>query len=275
MKRVPNGEYSRRIIDTIKEGDEFITIGASGFFTLPADLTGIKQFVFLAAGSGITPIFSLIKTILYSHPDKKVLLIYSNKSEADTIFLNALKKLVKDFPDRFVIEFFFSNSLNITHARISNIWLEALLKKDRIMDFGSTLFYLCGPFDYMLMVTITLLSNGVDATHIRKEHFSTFKPEIRQQPPDRQPHEVKLLLGEKIHSFHTQYPVSILDKARQMGLDLPFSCEAGRCGTCVARCTEGNVWMSNNEVLLEEEIEKGLILTCVGYPVGGDVTIQI
>lgn len=275
VKRIPNGEYSRKLIDTLKVGDELITIGASGFFTLPADLSEIKQFVFLAAGSGITPVISLIKTILHVYPDKKVLLIYSNRTQADTIFFSTLQRLAADHADRFEIEFLFSSSHDLAHARLSNFWLEKILVKRGVKELDTTLFYMCGPFDYMLMVNITLLSYGVPATNIKKEHFSNFKVPPKEEPPDRDLHTVTLIIGKTRHQFETRYPVSILQKAKQAGLDLPFSCEAGRCGTCVARCLEGRVWMSNNEVLLDEELEKGLILTCTGYAAGGDVVIEI
>jgi ring-1,2-phenylacetyl-CoA epoxidase subunit PaaE len=275
VKRVPNGEYSRKILDTVKEGDELITIGTGGFFTLPKEMNDIKEFVFIVAGSGITPAFSLIKTLLHTEPALKILLIYSNRTETDTIFYSSIQELAANNADRFRVEFLFSNSSELAHARLSNYWLENLLKKYAVKDVARTLFYMCGPFDYMLMVNITLLSYGVPATNIKKEHFSTFKPVPREQPPDREEHTVKLIAGDKTHEFSTHYPVSILHKAGLMGIDLPYSCEAGRCGTCVARCLEGKVWMSNNEVLLDEEIENGLILTCTGYPVGGPVIIQI
>ncbi|MBC8034353.1 MAG: iron-sulfur cluster-binding domain-containing protein [Chitinophagaceae bacterium] len=275
IKRVANGEYSRRMIDHYETGDELITIGAAGMFTLPAQMMQVKQLVFLAAGSGITPVFSLIKTVLYLYPYVKILLIYSNRSRDETIFLHALERLSDEFAGRFAIDFLFSNSSDINHARLSNYWLEVLLKKHGIAHQSNALFYLCGPFDYMLMVNIALLSYGILPAAIRKEHFSSMKPPPREEPPDREPHQVKLIMGNQEHHFITQYPLSILQKAKLSGVDLPYSCEAGRCGTCVARCVQGAVWMSNNEVLLDEEIKKGLILTCTGYPASGDVVIEI
>lgn len=275
VKRVPNGEYSRKLIDTARVGDELITIGVSGFFTLPQDMQDKKEFVFFAAGSGITPVFSLIKTLLAIHPDKKILLIYSNRSPEDTIFSVALKQLATNSHHRFQIVFLFSNSPDIVNARLSNFRLEALLQEHAVKDLDSTLFYMCGPFDYMLMVNISLRAYGVPPAHIRQEHFSTFKTLPRSEPPDKKLHPVELRVGGKVYSFSVQYPVSILQKALQLNIDMPYSCEAGRCGTCVARCVEGKVWMSNNEVLLSEEISRGLVLTCTGYPVGGKVIIEV
>ncbi|MBC8035573.1 MAG: iron-sulfur cluster-binding domain-containing protein [Chitinophagaceae bacterium] len=275
VKRVPNGEYSRRIIETLQEGDELITTGVAGFFTLPPQLERFQEFVFICAGSGITPVLPIIKTLLHLHPGIRILLIYSNRSMDETLFYHQIMQLQTAHPKTFRVEMLFSTSAELANARLSNYWLETLLRRHHVSNNLATLFYMCGPFDYMLMVNITLLAYGVPASNIRKEHFSTFKAPAREEPPDREPHTVKLIQGDKVHILQTQYPVSILQKALKSGLELPFSCEAGRCGTCVAKCIEGTVWMSNNEVLLDEEIRKGMILTCTGYPVQGNVVIEI
>src|SRR5690606_37780810 len=136
-----------------------------GFFTLPQDMRDKNEFVFFAAGSGITPVFPLIKTLLAVHPDKKILLIYSNRSPEDTIFLVALTRLATASHSLFRIVFLFSNSPDIVNARLSNFRLEALLQQYAIKNLNSTLFYMCGPFDYMLMVNISLRAYGVPPAH--------------------------------------------------------------------------------------------------------------
>jgi len=153
--------------------------------------------------------------------------------------------------------------------------LEILLKEYSIIIFDKTLFYTCGPFDYMRMVTIKLLAEGVPAANIRKENFVIFKTVIKATPPDQSKHIVTIKSNNKTDKIAVQYPDTILQAAKKNGINIPYSCEAGRCGTCAATCISGKVWMSYNEVLLDEEIAKGRVLTCVGYPVEGDVELSL
>ncbi|MDB5211791.1 MAG: Ring,2-phenylacetyl-CoA epoxidase subunit PaaE [Sediminibacterium sp.] len=274
VKRIPNGEYSRRLVDTIQEGDELVSIGASGFFTLPGDMELYDRFIFFAAGSGITPVYSLIKTLLHYHPSKQVVLIYSNRSAEFTIFSRELKQLKESYPEQLHIEFLFSDAKRIAHKRLGIYVLEKLLEKYIDGPLNRQLFYLCGPFEYMRMITIVLKNNGVAASHIRKEIFSIEKPQKKAEPPDKELHTVSATLRGREYQFQTQYPETILQSAKALNISLPYSCEAGQCGTCAATCVSGKVFMWRNDVLLDEEIAKGRVLTCTGYAVGGDVELE-
>lgn len=274
VKRLDNGEYSRKLIDNTVVGDELVTIGASGFFTLPEDFSSYRQIFFFAAGSGITPVLPLIKTLLHSNVDLKIVLIYSNRSTADSIFYETLQELAAKYPDKFTIEFLFSDAQNLGRARLSKWLLEVLLKEYSTCPYEQSLFYLCGPFDYMRMATIQLLNEGVPAANIRKENFTTFKIETKELPPDTLPHMITIEANGNVYDLVSQYPQTILQAAKKADILLPYSCEAGRCGTCSATCVSGKVWMSYNEVLMDDEIAKGRVLTCVGYPVGGDVILK-
>ena len=274
VKRLENGEYSRKLFDRAKQGDFLRSTGAAGFFVLPDDVMYYREFFFMAAGSGITPILPLIKTLLYLHTHTRVVLIYSNRSQATTIFYDQLKALEKLFDGRLVIEFLFSSARNLERARLGKWLLGRLLLEYSRSPFSETLFYTCGPFDYMRMVSIELLESGVPLQHIRKENFTFFPIESKTLPPDTHAHQVEIQTRDKSVKLMVQYPQTILQAARSAGLDIPFSCESGRCGSCVASCIHGKVWMSYNEVLLDDEIEKGRVLTCVGYPIGGDVSLK-
>ncbi len=273
VKRIANGEFSRKLIDTAKEGDVLTTIGASGFFTLPANMGSYDQLVFFAAGSGIAPVFSLIKTVLHAHPAIHIVLIYSNHSVEKAIFYQQLNNLQKQFPDRFQIEFLFSNATSVLHKRLGIHLLEKLLHQHVHSSLQRQLFYLCGPFEYMRMITIVLKNNGVTASHIRKEIFIIEKPYYKPEPPDKESHTVSLTILQRDFSFQTQYPDTILQTAKALKIQLPYSCESGQCGTCAATCLSGKVWMSHNDVLTDEEVAKGRVLTCTGYATGGDVTL--
>jgi len=275
VKRIDNGAYSRLLIDKAAPGDELLSIGASGFFTLPDNVADYKQVFFFAAGSGITPIFSQIKTLLFAEEKTQIVLIYSNRNAASTIFYSALKNLQEQFPQRIKIEFLFSSAVNLGRARLSKWLLEILLKEYQTGQNSDTLFYLCGPFDYMRMASIALIVHGVPDKNIHKEDFVPLKLEPKELPPDINVHLVSIEINGTTHLLTVQYPDTILKAAKRAGLQMPYSCEAGRCGTCVALCKTGKVWMSYNEVLMDEEIAKGLVLTCTGYPIGGEVRLLI
>lgn len=274
VKRIDNGAYSRWLTDKARPGDRLQTIGASGFFTLPDTLTPYGQIFFFAAGSGITPVYSLIKALVQSAEKPVITLVYSNRNAAGTIFYDELRDLAQRYP-RLSIEFLFSSSVNLGRARLSKWLLEILLKEYSRVPYGQSLFYLCGPYEYMRMASIGLIAQGVPEQHIRKEDFVPLKIEPKELPPDTEAHTVELCINGKGHKLRVQYPDTILKAAKKSGLPLPYSCEAGRCGTCVAQCTAGRVWMSYNEVLVDSDLDQGLVLTCTGYPVGGDVFLKI
>lgn len=272
VKRVENGLFSRLLIDYAKEGDELITTGAGGFFVLPQNIQDYKQIFFLAAGSGITPIYSLLKTALHAHPHLTVTLIYSNSSLSTTIFYEELQQLQNRFANRLNIEFLFSDAADLYRAHLHVDLLNSFLKKYSLGK--KTAYYICGPLNYMRMCTYTLQVSHVPQEDIRKEDFIIQRPIIRNEPPDKEAHAVSLEFKNSVQVLSVQYPQTILAAAKQQRLQLPYSCEAGRCGNCAAYCTIGKVWMSNNEVLTEKDMADGLVLTCVGYPVEGDVHLK-
>ncbi|MCC9135246.1 2Fe-2S iron-sulfur cluster-binding protein [Pontibacter silvestris] len=275
VKRIENGAFSRFLIDKAKVGDQVLTSGAGGFFTLPEDNNSYKQVYLFAAGSGITPIISLLKTLLYSHPDVAVVLLYSNSSIEKAIYLDTLSKLAAEFPDRFQIEYLYSNAADLTRARLYKDLLQTLVRSYAVAPYENALFYICGPLNYMRMCFYSLRQIDVPLENIRRESFAIERNVPKVAPPDTAAHQVEARFRGNTYNFSAKYPHTILRAARNEGISLPYSCEAGRCGNCVARCVEGKVWMSYNEVLTEKDLAQGLILTCVGHPVDGDVVLDI
>ncbi|SDC20438.1 flavin reductase family protein [Niabella drilacis] len=272
VKKLDNGEFSRHLIYKAKAGDVLDTSGISGFFVLPEDTSG-KQFCFLAAGSGITPCFSLIKTLLKT-TEANMILLYSNRSEADTIFHEALLQLKEQYAGRLLIYFMFSNHPDVLQKRLSHWVLTHFVEQHLPAPVRKhTLFYICGPYDYMLMAGISLKSNGVSGKQIIKEDFYPLPRLLKPKPPDLEAHKVTIRIGHTRHELVVQYPNTITASGKKAGITLPYSCESGQCGSCVATCTSGKIWMAYNEVLTDDEIAKGRVLTCQGYPVGGDAAI--
>ncbi|WP_187260827.1 ferredoxin--NADP reductase [Pontibacter beigongshangensis] len=276
VKRIENGYFSRQLVDHARPGDVVLTTGAAGFFTLPDDMTPFKQVFLLAAGSGITPVLSILKTVLAAHPAVQVVLIYSNSSAQKTAFRDYLLQLKEQYRERLQLELLYSNSENLLRARLHRELLHLFLQQYAAAPLTQTLFYVCGPLNYMRMCQYTLRQAKVPLSNIRKESFNIDKsPPPPVRPPDMAAHTVKLWYRNEPYLLRVQYPDSILKVARKAGLKVPYSCETGRCGNCVARCRSGKVWMSYNEVLTEKELDAGLILTCTGYPIGGDAELEI
>ena len=276
VKRVENGYFSRLLVDKGKVGDRLRAAGVGGFFNLPEEPTAYSQIFFFAAGSGITPVFSLIKTALHLHPHLQLVLIYSNASKEKAIFREALEDLEQKYPNRLIIEFLYSNAANLDKARLYRELLLQLLQEHTQAPSEKILYYICGPEAYMRMCLYTLQGEGVSPDNIRRENFviqRTAPPKLA--PPDTTRHQVVLHLFGREHQFSVQYPDTVLSAAKKEGLDLPYSCEVGRCGNCVALCTSGKVWLSYNEVLTDRDLSKGLILTCVAHPIDGDVRLEI
>lgn len=274
VKRIPNGNWSRVLIDQLKEGDKLETIGASGFFTLPEDLGTYKQLIFFAAGSGISPVFPLIQSALRESPSLRILLVYSNHVPGDTIFLKQLQDLERQIPERFSVIWLFSGTNDAGSRRLSSEFLKNLWK-EQIPEPDRALYFLCGPFEYMRTITIVLQGLGTPASRIRKEQFVIEKSDTRLIPPDTGRHSVEIERAGEVFVLEVQYPETILQAAKQAGVNLPYSCESGQCGTCAAQCVSGKIWMRRNEVLLDEELAAGRVLTCTGFPVFGDAQLRL
>ncbi len=274
VKRIPNGLFSRPLLEHGEIGDHLtLAGGASGFFTLPESDPKINRILFLAAGSGITPVFSLIKSCLAEHPEWTVVLIYSNHAPEQTIFLKSLQSLHEQYSDRFHIEWLYSSNQDLMRARLNKLVLTSFVNQFLPVK-EEAMVYLCGPFDYMRMAAIVLQAEGIPPGNIKREIFSLEKPVSPARPPDTLAHRVTIHIRGEEHTLTLQYPETILQAARKRRIELPYSCEAGRCGSCVASCTQGKVWMKYNEVLTDRDVESGRALICNAYPIGGDAVIR-
>lgn len=273
IKRIDNGTVSRTLIDKAVTGDTLEVVAINGFFTLPADIGNrYEQVFFIAAGSGIAPVLPMIQAL--TGTGLRINLLYSSKSPAATIFYNELNALA-DNHDNFRIEYLFSTSGRAGMSRLNNTLLTRYIHREAVTTFDKALFYTCGPLDYMDTVSITLLTEGVPREHIRKELYYNYEIEELAVPEDTAVHNVTLHFPNgETHELEVQYPDSILNTALKKGLKLPYSCGSGQCGSCTARTVSGKVWMAYNEVLTDRELSQGYVLTCLGFPVEGDVVLE-
>jgi ring-1,2-phenylacetyl-CoA epoxidase subunit PaaE len=258
VKRVPNGEISRHLLDHIHVGDTLKSLAPSGRFFLEEQAA---VHFFLAAGSGMVPIFSLLKQALAG--DSRVVLISQFHDRESAPFYDALQILAASYGSGRLV---WIDLLTIRNGRLTNGWLEewlfGLVARE---TFPETRFYICGPPAFIRMGQFTLRTLGIPEAHIKKEHFTV--EHIPAPPPvfDRTPRTVVVHDGNGDYSYHATWPDTILQAGEKHGIHLPFSCRAGRCSTCVARCIKGTIKMTNNEVLTDNDVREGLVLTCVGY----------
>ncbi|OJV50389.1 MAG: hypothetical protein BGO31_13540 [Bacteroidetes bacterium 43-16] len=273
VKEMENGDVSRSL-QQYKEGDTLNLINVGGKFVLPQNMEAIQQVFLFAAGSGITPVFAILKQILKHHPGISVYLAYSNSTPAATIFYEAIKALAEDYPERLQVNFIFSSNKNLLKARLSGFWLQEIVQEHRKAAWENILAYTCGPVEYMDNIKITLFTCGIRSEHFYMEYFETISDGLLLPPPDQELHRVTIKLLGQEHHLEVQYPDTILSAGVNAGLKLPYSCRSGQCGSCTARLVSGEVWLQYNEVLTPDDLRNGLTLTCMGCPVNGDVTLQ-
>ena len=267
VKRVENGEVSRYLLSHLKKGDVLETLPPAGMFVYDDENTVERTVFLLAAGSGIVPVFSLLKHLLYSEPHIHIVLVYQNHSVKTTIFRDELDGLQRIHHEQFTwIDF-------VRPDHVNNTLLEEIIQRELRHKKEDARFYTCGPPLFMNMCRFSVLTMGFSPDQVKREFFTT---EALPPPPlvkDATPKNVPILTNGSRRSFQTQYPSTILESALQQGIALPYSCRNGRCSSCVAKCVEGALIMNNNEVLTEKDIRNGLRLTCTGYALT-DITLQ-
>jgi ring-1,2-phenylacetyl-CoA epoxidase subunit PaaE len=282
IKRVQNGEVSRYITDHLQVGDVVKSLCPAGRFTFDANQPG--DLVLIGAGSGISPLFSLLKDVLRHQPDRRVTLLDSNTTEADIIFWQELAEWQEAYPDRFRLVHLLSHPTDLRsgrYGRLNNLLLESLLPElIGSSDRNTVQFFICGPNDYMRMVQFTLIVNGIQPDVIRRENFvvqsAVVDSAMATLPPEaRIDRTISLRFRGRDLELRVPAYKSVLQAALDAGVSLPYSCRGGRCSTCLARCTAGQVYMTINDVLTERDLRDGWVLTCTGYPMNDTVSLEL
>jgi ring-1,2-phenylacetyl-CoA epoxidase subunit PaaE len=277
VKLIENGEATRYMHNKLKVGDEIKIIKPNGKFILPKEMP--KQLFFMAAGSGIGPIFGLIKQVLYQ-TQSDVILVYSNSNKRDCIFYNELKNLETIFVNRLKIIWLFSDHKNLILARLNRFMLEELVNK-HIHNKTDVLFYACGPFAYMEMIYITLLTMGFNQEQLFKETFTTSDEDdddegsllTDKEAPNYTDAEITIHLNKLKHTFNLKAGETILQAAQKNGLELPYSCMRGMCSSCICQLNSGSVHLHYNQVLTDTDLTNGRILTCTAHPTTSVVSL--
>jgi ring-1,2-phenylacetyl-CoA epoxidase subunit PaaE len=281
VKLVENGEISKYLHHKTRVGDILTALHPTGIFTY-TPVPEIKRTVYLfAAGVGITPVFSILKTALSAEKFTNVVLIYSNRSQDNTLFFEDLNEWQQRYPERFKLICLFSDSKRLQFARLNGFLIHDLVEANLEFDRSDALCYTCGPIDYMVMCRISLLSMGFRLDQIKRETY--FIPEDEMDDDDMTEKEVRdqntytVLLDFNHNTYQLEVPYfkRILQVALEHDINVPYSCRAGICSSCVATCTAGGVRMDYNEILTDQEIEQGRVLICTGHPTANNTRIVI
>jgi ring-1,2-phenylacetyl-CoA epoxidase subunit PaaE len=277
VKLVENGEISRFIHHQLVAGDVVEIALPNGQFIYQPDAKMKTVFLF-AAGVGITPIFSILKTALVKETNSKIVLIYSSRSPYETLFFEEIASWQAQYADRFTLIHLFSNAKNLMRARLNGFLINQLVKENLKFNKEDAICYTCGPYDYMDVCRITLLGAGFKPHQIKRETFVMPEDEVdeddgTEKVVDKNTYSIILHFKGNVHHLSVPWPKRILDVALENKINLPYSCSGGVCSTCTATCIAGGVRMDYNEVLTDDEISNGRVLVCTGHPTANGTTI--
>lgn len=269
VKEVSDGTFSSYANTQIKEGDVFQVAPPKGHFVFEPNDSKTKNIAAFAAGSGITPILSIIKCALEEEVYSKVILVYGNKTTGDTMFLNELLELQHQYKDRFSIQFVFSQAKeeDAIFGRIEKSTVN-LIVKNKYKHIDIDAFYLCGPEAMIHTVKHVLSDHGIDENRLHFELFKAAKPEEIEEESTIESGSTKItiVVDEEETTFEMSQKQTVLEAALDEDIDAPYSCQGGICSSCLARIKEGKAKMRQNNILTEKEVAEGLILTCQAHP---------
>ena len=271
IKEVPEGVFSTYANRSLSEEDQMMVAPPDGRFRFVSS-DQAQTLVGFAAGSGITPVMSILKTALLDHPDNKFHLVYGNKTPEDSMFFGELKDLEKKFEGRLTIQWVFSRA-NVEGGLFGRIETGVTKKALKQMGKVADKFYLCGPESMIETVSETLSTNGVEEETILFELFSA-SPQTKQIEGKPEGGSLEITYDELTHKIENTEGKSVLDAALQNKLNVPYSCQGGVCSSCIARVKSGTASMVANQILTDEEVEEGLILTCQAQATSGHLAVD-
>lgn len=281
-KIIGSGKVSNYLYHNLKEGDTIESYPPQGKFFTELNSNNEKTYFLIAGGSGITPLLSILKSVLFIEPKSKVILYYGSFCEESIIFRNELDELRKKYPDKLKVYYTLSeisDNWNGLNGIINKIDLLKIINDNPESKSVSSEYFICGPVEMMEIVKQSLLEENIDTKKIHIEYFvapvhhEEYIPAGEEDDVIKE-REVNIFLEGNEYSIPVLPNVSILDAAIKADLDPPYSCKAGICTTCRAKLYSGKVKMDEREGLSDAEIEEGYILTCQSHPLTDNVKIE-
>jgi ring-1,2-phenylacetyl-CoA epoxidase subunit PaaE len=280
VKEVAGGLMSTYLNRQLQVGQKLEVISPMGNFTCPANLQGSRHIVLFGAGSGITPLYSILRTILAEESSSRISLIYANEDAKSEIFRTELDRLALNHADRFRLIRIYRNpdSQSEFQGMLNTTMAIHMLGLIQASTEENTLYYMCGPVGFMDVVKQSLQDMGILSSRIFRESFTApalgdSDAAIANEPIITR--NVKVLFNKKEYQFDVTPQDSILMAALDKGIHLPYSCQGGVCTACRGKLKTGRVHLDEREGLSDSEIEDGYVLCCVGHPLTDDVLIEI
>ncbi|HEY0045285.1 MAG TPA: ferredoxin--NADP reductase [Flavobacterium sp.] len=275
IKSVSVGAFSTFANRNLKEGD-IIEVGTpEGKFTFTPDAERSKNYAAFAAGSGITPVMSILQSVLEDEPDSTFVLVYGNKTPEQTIFHQQLHDLHLQYTGRLFVHYVFSQAKveGELFGRIEKSTVNYILNnKHKEIEFDK--FYLCGPEQMILCVSDVLKEHNIKEKDIKFELFFAPKAENEIDTSLEGHTKITVLVDDEETTFEMSKKQTVLDAALKQGLDAPYSCQGGICSSCLARIKSGTAEMKKNAILTDKEIAQGLILTCQAHPTSQELFVD-
>lgn len=275
VKSVKNGFFSKFANEKLSVGNVIEVGTPEGKFTFEPKADRQKNYAAFVAGSGITPVFSIIKSVLEEEPNSTFVLVYGNKSEKETIFHNQLHNLQLQYVGRLFVQYVYSQSTadNVLLGRIDHTTVNYVLKsKHAEMEFSK--YFLCGPEEMIQIVTTALKENNVSDSDIKFELFSTSSSGSKADVGASGHTSISILVDDEETTFEMSQQQTVLEAALKQGLDVPYSCQGGICSSCICKITEGAAEMKKNQILSDSEVAEGLTLACQAYPTTATIKID-
>jgi ring-1,2-phenylacetyl-CoA epoxidase subunit PaaE len=294
VKRVPGGLVSNYLLDTVRVGQQIEAMAPLGNFTVKPSPNSARSLVLVGAGSGITPLMSILKAVLREEPQSHVLLVYGNRNEESVIFREQLASLEQQSGERLQVEHVYSqpqNPASCQHkGRLNRTMLLRILEQRHQFPVEQADYYLCGPDGLMQEARSALELLGVPTARIYRESFVAAAESIEAAVAQPNGHgdvssaddDGKIVTRTVTINYEgSEYELvvepnqTILEAALDQDIDLPYSCQAGLCTACRGKCLSGKVHLDEREGLSDSEMKQGYVLTCVGHPLTADVVIEI
>jgi ring-1,2-phenylacetyl-CoA epoxidase subunit PaaE len=281
IKRVDGGAFSTYANTELKVGDTLHAMPPQGKFFTAIEPEVAKNYLGFAGGSGITPVLSILKTVLKREPQSTFTLVYANRAVNTIMFREELEDLKNRYMGRLTIIHILESGqdMELFEGRVDQAKCDALLKHWIQIDNIDTAF-ICGPEPMMLAIAEALKTNGLSEDQIKFELFSESqqgrlaKQEMAKRSEGQSGTEITVIIDGARRSFTMQKGQSVLEAALENGQEAPFSCKAGVCSTCMGKVLEGEVEMISNHALEDYEVERGYVLTCQSYPLSDTLTID-
>jgi len=275
VKAIKNGTFSSFANSKLKAGDLLEVGEPEGKFTFVPDSHQQKNYAAFVAGSGITPVLSIIKSMLKSEPNSTFVLVYGNKSPEETIFHQELHDVQLNYTGRLFVHYVYSQTKSdgALFGRIDKSVVNFVLN-NKHAGLAFNTFYLCGPEEMINTVSKVLKENNIKDAAIKFELFSSTSTENSEATTHEGHSRITIRVDDEETTFDMSQKQTILEAALKQGVDAPYSCQGGICSSCLARLKSGTAEMKKNAILTDEEIAEGLLLTCQAHPTSAAIVVD-